>query len=64
MTAGPPQTKRPRYFGPAADPEQPATLGIQSSDTPITVEDEDELEDLVIQDRTTAVHHLPRKQRK
>ena len=45
MIAGPPQTKRPRYFGPAADPEQPATSGIRSSDTPITVDDEDELED-------------------
>ena len=46
MTAGPPQAKRPRYFGPAADQEQPGTTGIQSSDTPILVEDEDESEDL------------------
>ena len=46
MAAGPPQAKRPRYFGPAADPEQPGTSGIWSSDTPILVEDEDESEDL------------------
>ena len=45
MTAGPPLTKRPRYFGPAADPKQPATSGIWSSDTAITVDDEDEFED-------------------
>ena len=46
MAAGPPQAKRPRYFGPAADPEQPGTSGIRSSDTPILVEDEDESESL------------------
>ena len=34
--------KRPRYFGPAADPEQPSTSGTQSSDTPIIIDDEDE----------------------
>ena len=32
MTAGPPLTKRSKYFGPGADPKQPATSGIQSSD--------------------------------
>ena len=42
----PPQTNRPRYFGPAADSEQPATSGIRSSDTPIMVEDEDESKDI------------------
>ena len=50
MAAGPPQAKRPRYFGPAADPEQPGTSGIWSSDTPILIEDEDELEDLFDQE--------------
>ena len=45
MTAGPPQTKRPRYFGPATDPEQPSTSGTQSSDTPIMIDNEDEWED-------------------
>ena len=38
MAAGPPQAKRPRYFGPAADPEQPGTSGIRNSDTPILVD--------------------------
>jgi len=46
MAAGPPQAKRARYFGPVADPEQPGTSSIRSSDTPILVEDEDESEDL------------------
>ena len=46
MAAGPPQAKRPRYFGPVADPEQPGTSSIRSLDTPILVEDEDKSEDL------------------
>ena len=45
MTTGPPQTKRPMYFGPATDPEQPATSCTWSSGTPIMVDDKDELED-------------------